>query len=501
MNKNKYFYLYSLLLFLWCLPFLFYQDFYRDDYTRLVSGYAGWENAGRPLATLLYNLLSMNIGTISNLYPLPMFLSILSLAYVFSKLHENIKRYHSAFSDWIITPAILLIVANPFFIQNLAYQYDVLPMCLALATSLLAFLILDNSKKNIAISVLLLVISLSFYQPASNIFVVITLFHLSVSLKPSPASLRSILSHFLVYITSLTVYYLLVFVVSPVKPIRSEKITLSELPKSLERNYDAFLSILNNLHLPLWLVLSCFLLISGWIISKAFTFYRQKRGLIFSSLVALSPFLILCFIWGPLLMLKETMSFPRTYMSVGMILCGMSLIATQKLRLLVIPTYLFIFSSAIVLNSFCFVQHQQFIFETKAIGDTVAEISKDKKLYSTLMIFSYGNMPLAKNTVFLREKIPYLNQIQKPAYRWETRFKMALLGFDYTNSMYTYKVADNGDEWNRICKESPDGIFSLQITTPYSDVYYDRNKKYTSIWFRDKNTSLCDKQPLEFDAE
>ena len=501
MNNKKYFYLYSFLLFLWCLPFLFYQDFYRDDYTRLVSGYAGWENAGRPLATILYNLLSMNIGTISNLYPLPIFLSILALAYVFSQLHANIKRYHQSFSDWIITPSILLIVANPLFIQNLAYQYDVLPMCLALATSIMAFLVLDNSKKSIAISVLLLVVSLSLYQPASNVFVVIALFHLSFSLKASPASLRSILSHFLVYITSLAVYYFLVFVASPIKPIRSEKIAFSELPQSFEKNYHALLSILSSLHLPLLLILLCFLLVAGWIIRKAFLLYKQKRGVLLSVLVALSPLFILLFIWGPLLMLKETMNFPRTYMSIGMILCCMSLLATQKIRLLVIPTYLFIFSSAIVLNSFCFVQHQQFIFETKAIGDTVAEISKDKKLYSTLMIFSYGNMPLAKNTVFLREKIPYLDQIQKPAYRWETRFKMALLGFDYTNSMYTYKVADNGDEWNRICKESPDGIFSLQIKTPYSDVYYDKNKKYTSIWFRDENTSLCDKQPLEFDAE
>lgn len=501
MNNKKYFYLYSLLLFLWCLPFLFYQDFYRDDYTRLVSGYAGWENAGRPLATLLYNLLSMNIGTISNLYPLPIFLSILFLAYVFSKLHVNIKRYHSDFSDWSIAPSILLIVVNPFFIQNLAYQYDVLPMCLALATSIQAFLILDNSKKNIAISVLLLVISLSLYQPASNVFVVITLFHLSFILKASPASLRSILSHSLVYIASLCIYYFLIFVVSPVKPIRSEKITWAELPQSLERNSHAFLTLLDSLHLPGWLALSCFCLMSLWIMIKAFTIYDKKECLIFSLLISVSPFLILLFIWGPLLMLKETMTFPRTYMSIGMIICGISLIATKKYRFLIIPAYLFIFSSAIVLNSFCFVQHQQFIFETKAIGDTVAEISKDKKLYSTLMIFSYGNMPLAKNTVFLRERIPYLNQIQKPAYRWETRFKMALLGFDYTNSMYTYKVADNGDEWSRICKEKPDGIFSLKIKTQYSDVYYDRNKKYTSIWFRDKNTSLCDKQPLEFDAE
>lgn len=92
-NNNKIFYIYLFILTLWCLPFLLYQDFYRDDYTRLVTGYAGWENAGRPLATLLYHFLSMDFGIIHNLYPLPLFLSVFILAYTFHSLHKHIKKH------------------------------------------------------------------------------------------------------------------------------------------------------------------------------------------------------------------------------------------------------------------------------------------------------------------------------------------------------------------------------------------------------------------------
>jgi len=50
-------------------------------------------------------------------------------------------------------------------------------------------------------------------------------------------------------------------------------------------------------------------------------------------------------------------------------------------------------------------------------------------------------------------KLMMLNMIQKPSYRWESRFKMAILGYNYTNSMYTYTIADNTSEWDKICKD------------------------------------------------
>lgn len=195
------------------------------------------------------------------------------------------------------------------------------------------------------------------------------------------------------------------------------------------------------------------------------------------------------------------MVFPRTYVTIGIIFGLLFLFISLSYKYLFTFSYVFLAFSYFIMFSFCYTQHQQFIFEKNIIGETLNKISEKKYLYSTLMIFSYGNMPQAPDTEALRTSLPYLKMIQKPSYRWEARFKMAIMGYDYTNSMYTYTIADNENEWDKICKRGLDDVFSLKIKTDYSDVYYDKNKKYTSIWFRNKNSSVCDNKPLTFDAE
>ena len=195
------------------------------------------------------------------------------------------------------------------------------------------------------------------------------------------------------------------------------------------------------------------------------------------------------------------MTFPRTYLTIGILFGLLFLFISYAYKYLFTIAYVFLSFSYFILISFCYTQNQQFMFEKNLIGITLNKISEQKELYSTLMIFSYGGMPESPNIKTLKSYLPYLNMIQKPSYRWEARFKMAILGYNYTNSMYTYTIADNSSEWDKICKDGLDDVFSLKIKTDYSDVFYDKNKKYTSIWFRNKNSSVCDNKPLNFDAE
>lgn len=491
--NNKIFYIYLSIISLWCLPLLLYQDFYRDDYTRIVTGYAGWENAGRPLATVLYHILSMDFGIIHNLYPLPLFLSVLLVAFTFYCLHIHIqKRY--LIKDYILIPSILMIICNPFYIQNLAYQYDVLPMCFALSLSIFAFIKSAYKKTNILLSTLLLFIALNLYQPVINIFITLSIINIFFPIIKSQVKYHIIyLQAFLCFLSSI-IYYLLIFILSPIKPIRSEKITFAELPHHFIKNVDNLYNILNSFYFSSIPIIICLLVfISLWIF---FSWRHNNKILAF-----LSPFALFIFIWGPLLFLKEEMVFPRTYVTIGIIFGLLFLFISLSYKYLFTFSYAFLAFSYFIMFSFCYTQHQQFIFEKNIIGETLNKISEKKYLYSTLMIFSYGNMPQAPDTEALRTSLPYLKMIQKPSYRWEARFKMAIMGYDYTNSMYTYTIADNENEWDKICKRGLDDVFSLKIKTDYSDVYYDKNKKYTSIWFRDKNSSVCDNKPLTFDAE
>lgn len=489
--NNKIFYTYFAVLFLWVLPFLFYQDFYRDDYTRVVSGYAGWENAGRPVASILYYLLSMNIGEIYNLYPLPLFLSIFILSFSFYKLHLNIKNKYS-FPNLVLIPSILLISCNPLFIQNIAYQYDVLPMSISLSFCILAFIQCNYNKSDFIYSTLLIFIALSLYQPTINVFISLCLINFTFPILISKTKYKIIYSQAISCMVAVIIYYTLIFIVSPIKPIRSELISLSKIPEHFIKNISNLYSLLSSFYTGYIFIFISLIFYILWI---CFSIKNNKYISIFI------PVLLFIFILGPLSLLKEDMLYPRVYVTVGLLLGISSLMIYSMFKYYTAVIYSFIIFSYFILISFCYVQHQQFLFEKKVITQTINQISNNKKLYSTLMIFSYGNMPISPNTSYIKEKIPYLSIIQKPSYRWETRFKMAILGFDYTNSMYTYTIADNIEEWSKICEKGTDDVFSLKIKTNYSDVYYDKNKKYTSIWFRNNNNSICDNKPLTFDAE
>lgn len=492
-TNNKIFYTYLFFLSLWCLPFLLYQDFYRDDYTRLVTGYAGWENAGRPFATLIYHFLSMDFGVIHSLYPLPLFLSILILAYTFNSLHKYIKKTYNI-KNYILFPSILLIVCNPFYIQNLAYQYDILPMCIALSLSILAFIKCNYKKSDFLWCILFIFIALNLYQPVINVFITLCIINMCFPFIKPYINKNIIYVQAISSIFSVAIYYLLIFVLSPIKPLRSEKISFNEITEHLFHNIKNLLSIMDGFYFGFYTVV--FISLMFYILWVYFS-WKTKNKLLSIFL----PFLLFLFIWGPLLILKEEMTFPRTYLTIG-ILLGLSLLFISHVyKYLFTIAYVFLSFSYFILISFCYTQNQQFMFEKNLIGLTLNEISEQKKLYSTLMIFSYGNMPESPDVKILKSRLPYLNMIQKPSYRWEARFKMAILGYDYTNSMYTYTIADNSSEWEKICKEGLDDVFSLKIKTDYSDVFYDKNKKYTSIWFRNKNSSVCDNKPLNFDAE
>lgn len=492
-NNNKIFYIYLFILTLWCLPFLLYQDFYRDDYTRIVTGYAGWENAGRPLATLLYYFLGMDFGMIHNLYPLPLFLSIFILAYTFNSLHKHIKKTYNI-KDYILFPSILLIVCNPFYIQNLAYQYDILPMCIALSLSIFAFIKCNYKKYDFLWSVTFIFIALNLYQPVINVFITFCIINMCFPFIKSCIDKNIIYIQAISSVCAIVIYYLLVFVLSPIKPLRSERISLNDIPEHFLHNIKNLLSMMDSFYLGAFtiiIIISLFYIF--WI------FYSWKTNSKILSIIL--PFVLFIFIWGPLLILKEEMTFPRTYLTIGILLGLLFLFISHAYKYLFTIAYVFLSFSYFILISFCYTQNQQFIFEKNLIGITLNKISEKKELYSTLMIFSYGGMPESPKITILKNRLPYLKMIQKPSYRWEARFKMAILGYDYTNSMYTYTIADNTSEWTKICKDGLDDIFSLKIKTDYSDVFYDKNKKYTSIWFRNKNSSVCDNKPLIFDAE
>lgn len=111
--------------------------------------------------------------TIANLAPLPMLLGLAALAYgltVYAKQAFPVLR-----NSWVATAALGLVLAHPFAMANLSYQFDCLTMLLALTLCFVLYALparWGGPRLALAGAAAALLV-MDLYQPASGMFVVL----------------------------------------------------------------------------------------------------------------------------------------------------------------------------------------------------------------------------------------------------------------------------------------------------------------------------------------
>ena len=174
------------------VPLIATRALYLDDMSRALDGYFGWMLNARPAAEGIMRLLGFGDALV-NVAPLPQ-LAAWGLA------------ASMALAWWRWLPGLSLagcVVGNalvwltPFTLQNFSYTFDSLPMSVALASAILASLVLRTGGKSRAEgepaggisegrgpwqawqpplgALLLLLLALCSYQPALNAFLVLSL--------------------------------------------------------------------------------------------------------------------------------------------------------------------------------------------------------------------------------------------------------------------------------------------------------------------------------------
>ncbi|KPW10430.1 putative GtrC [Pseudomonas syringae pv. aceris] len=104
---------------LYIVPLLMADQTYADDYWRSQLAQGRWTEQGRPGVSLLYMALGFSSGAI-NLFPLPLLLTTGLLAVSLTRLAHHYFNCPTALNCLIVLPVLY----NPFFLQNLSYQYD-----------------------------------------------------------------------------------------------------------------------------------------------------------------------------------------------------------------------------------------------------------------------------------------------------------------------------------------------------------------------------------------
>lgn len=160
------------LCFLYVLPIILADRMYGDDILRSQQGYTNWDINGRPLADLMMRALFLFGDSIADISPLPLLLGVIlfsasSLYYAKSNLSE--------FNPYCSAVIMFFIFANPFFLENLSYKFDSLPMLSSVAVLLIPFFNFKSRKVWFAASVAAILASMCIYQASIGIFVALSI--------------------------------------------------------------------------------------------------------------------------------------------------------------------------------------------------------------------------------------------------------------------------------------------------------------------------------------
>jgi len=162
---------YSVILsLLYVLPLILADIYYLDDMGRITDGYSWTQADGRFASSLIMRSLSLSPYIVVNLYPYYTMISAAIIAlsgYLLCYLFD-IER------NKVLKLSSLLLLINPFFLSNLAFKYDSLPMSLSIFVLIIPFFFVNKSHFIFTSTALLCsYICFCLYQPTvTGLFVI-----------------------------------------------------------------------------------------------------------------------------------------------------------------------------------------------------------------------------------------------------------------------------------------------------------------------------------------
>jgi hypothetical protein len=162
---------------------------YEDDLKRALMGLTGWDSNGRFLTTFIMRVSQFYDHAMVDISPLTQFAAIGILAWAGVQL----ARRYSIESPWMAALVTFPLGAQPFFMANLSFKFDSLPMALAILMVLQPIVSRGNSRRDWWLGILGIFGGLNLYQPAINVLLVFALVDLVMSMleRRTPGEVRA----------------------------------------------------------------------------------------------------------------------------------------------------------------------------------------------------------------------------------------------------------------------------------------------------------------------
>ncbi|WP_237886890.1 glucosyltransferase domain-containing protein [Pseudomonas sp. PGPR40] len=158
------FFLIAILIYV--IPLILADYPYIDDNWRSLSAGTAWAGQGRLFTELFYNLLTFSDGA-PNIFPLPLLIATLAMAFALTRLTFHYYPRPTMSCCLVLLP----LWYNPFFLQNLSYQYDGATIALSLVAVIFAITFRHPSRiLQWLVPAFLIALALGFYQVSLNVF-------------------------------------------------------------------------------------------------------------------------------------------------------------------------------------------------------------------------------------------------------------------------------------------------------------------------------------------
>lgn len=391
--KKEFFITFTLSL-IYCVGLIISGMNYLDDYGRYLGGYTGWSINGRPFADWL--MTAFNFGSpLLDLSPLPLIVSLMVLS------ASGLIITHKFFTNetsCIKAGVAFLLIANPFFLENLSFKYDILPMSLSILALTLTFCKTNIYKVDFLLPILLIFLSLGLYQASLGIFIILSILEFTCSTinsdKPCKFRIITLLTRGLQFLLAYILYKIII-----VKLCVAGEYSLN-LARTIPFNADGVSTVLNNFNkfnvfigqyihsmpkaLVAWYILAltgsvCLIVKEVWIRSKSF----------FSIVVLFaSPLFFYFFSFAHFLILENTVTTSRVMVSFGAALIALAsyiiyAFKCEKIKLLILMPFLL----------------YSYVLSMSYVNASLSQIRKDDRIISAI----------GSDTAHLSPRIKYVN--------------------------------------------------------------------------------------------
>ena len=405
-NNNVKYIVYFALLYI--APLVLINADYYDDLNRSLTGY-GWSQDGRFIASFIMGILSFG----SPLLPMAFIVKIISSAIILISgyiigicLFDNNKWQGAFFGLFALT--------SPFYIENLSYTYDCIPMSISILAGVFPFLFF-RGKAFIPFSLSGLIIVLGTYQASIVIYpimVICMVFRLYLKERKKTTLIHAIVPMILM-IASYIIYSFIIHKLDIV-PSRAGFVEIGSgamdiIGERLKSYEHMFKSLLNSRYLiPLTLFIVTLVSMSFYyiVISK-------ENGVTEVLIMFACTIIVSSFMFIPNIILKTMFMTPRTMIAYpfaalpSMIL--FSTIGGWSLRVINAVLALLILYSFMLINVYSR-SIKENIETTNFIGDSIyRDISAAANGKFTVAI--HGEMKQSDRSSFLYREMPFLHYL------------------------------------------------------------------------------------------